>query len=69
MIIKVKAKPKSNRQEIIKKDNEYIIYLKSAPENNKANIELTKLLKKYFNKSVSIKSGLTSRNKIVEIND
>ncbi|MDP2672913.1 MAG: DUF167 domain-containing protein [Nanoarchaeota archaeon] len=69
MKIKIKIKPNSGKQEIIKNEEDYIVCLKSAPENNKANMELVKLLKKYFKKEVKIKSGLTSRNKIVEIED
>ncbi len=69
MIIKVKVKPNSGKQEIIKEGGNYIVSLKSVPKDNMANIELVKLLKKYFNKSVRIKSGTTSRNKIVEVND
>ncbi len=69
MIIKVKVKPRSGKKEIVENDGRYIVYLKSTPEEGKANVELVKLLKKHFNKPVKIKSGLTSRNKIVEIND
>ena len=69
MIIKIKVKPNSEKQEIIKHEDSYVVYLKSVPENNKANIELIKLLQRHFNKVVKIKSRLTSKNKIVEIND
>jgi uncharacterized protein (TIGR00251 family) len=69
MIIKIKVHPNSDRQEFVKKDENYKVYLKSAPVDNKANIELVKLLKKHFGKSVKIKSGFTSRNKIVEVDD
>ena len=69
MIIKVKAKPNSEKQEVIKEADGYHMHLKSRPENNKANLELVKLLKKHFGKLVTIKSGITSRNKIVEIED
>jgi uncharacterized protein (TIGR00251 family) len=69
MIIKVKVHPSSGKREIAEKNGEYDVHLKSAPENNKANIELVKLLKKYFNRPARIKSGLSSRNKIVEIGD
>lgn len=69
MIIKIKVHPKSGRQEIIKKDGIYDVYLKSAPAGNKANTELLKLLKKHFVKPVVIKSGFASRNKIAEIRD
>ena len=67
MIIKIKARPNSKKQEIKEENGIYIVKLKSSPENNKANIELIKLLKKYFNKSLKIKSGFKGRNKTVEI--
>jgi len=44
-----------------------VVKLKSVPENNKANVELLKVLKKYFGFPVKIKSGFTSRNKVVEV--
>ena len=67
MKIKIKVKPNSGKQGIIKKDDFYLVYLKSSPENNKANLELLKLLKRHFKKDVKIKSGFTLRNKIVEL--
>ena len=67
MIIKVKVHPNSNKQEIINKENKYEVYLKEKAENNKANLELIKLLSKYFNSKVSIKSGLKSRKKIIKV--
>ena len=69
MIIKIKVKPNSGKQEILNDNGNYIAYLKSAPENNKANLELLKLLKKHFNKPARIKTGLTSKNKVIEVND
>lgn len=62
----VKVKPNSGRQEIVKKEGYLLVYLKSPPENNKANIELLKLLKKHFKKEIKIKSGFSSKNKIIE---
>lgn len=68
MIIEVKVKPNSKKQEIIKiSENEYKISLKEKAENNKANIELLKLLKKYFGREVEIIKGLKNKNKIVEV--
>lgn len=68
MIIHVKVKPSSGRQEVLDEgDGKFLVSLKSAPENNKANIELIKLLKKYFKGEVKIKSGLKSKNKILEV--
>ena len=69
MIIKIKVKPNSGKQEIVKEGNEYFAYLKSSPENNKANIELISLLNKYFKVKAKIKSGFTSRIKTVEISN
>ncbi len=68
MIIKVKVKPNSKEQKLIRiSDTEYKIYLKAPARDNKANVELLKLLKKSLKKPVAIKSGLSSRNKIIEV--
>ena len=69
MIIKVKVRPSSGKQEIKKKDDFYNVRLKSPPENNKANLELINLLKKYFGKEIRIKGGKSSRTKYLEIKD
>ena len=70
MKIEVKVKPSSGRQAIEKvSDKSYLIHLKKAPEDNKANLELLKLLKKHFKKPVKIARGKTSKNKIVEVED
>ncbi len=63
MKIEVKVHTKSRKSEVINSNGEYIVNLKSAPENNKANLELVKLLQKHFKKEVSIKSGLKSKRK------
>jgi len=67
MLIKVKVKLNSSKQEIIKTEEGYLAYLKEKAKNNKANLELIKLLKKHFDKEVRIKSGLKNKNKIIEI--
>jgi len=73
MILNVKVKPNSSKQEIVEVgDNEYIVSLKERAEEGRANLELIKLLKKYFkNKggvdNIKIIKGLKSRNKIVEV--
>ncbi len=69
MKIKVKVKPHSGEQSVVNDGNMYVVKLKSPPEDNKANIELLKVLKKYFKKEVRIISGFTSRNKVVEVLD
>ena len=68
MKLKIKVKPNSKEQGVEKKEDYYLVKLKSAPKNNRANIELLKLLKKHFKKEAKIKSGFASRNKIVELN-
>jgi len=71
MIIKIKVKPRSSEQKIIKiSEKEYLVYLKAPPENNKANIELITLVAKYFkvpSSNVRIKAGMISRKKLVEV--
>jgi uncharacterized protein YggU (UPF0235/DUF167 family) len=61
MIIHVKVKPNSSKQEIENfGGGRYLVYLKSAPENDKANIELINLLSKELgvpSKSFTIKFG------------
>jgi hypothetical protein len=72
MIIKVKARPNSGRQEIEQKDGILHISLKESPEHNKANIELINLLAKYFNTfsaNIRILRGKTSRNKLIEVKE
>ncbi len=70
MKLKIKVQPNSKKQGIKKLNKkEYEIKIKSEAENNKANIELIKLLSKYFKAKIKIKSGLKSKNKVVEINE
>jgi len=69
MIIRVKVKTNSSEQGIEKVGEEYIVRLKSLPEDGKANMELIKLLSKYFDSEVRIKSGFTSKHKIVQVFD
>lgn len=70
---KVKVKPNSQQQKITEhEDGSLTVNLKSPPVDGKANDELIKLLAKKFNlpKSyIRIKSGLSSRHKLIEIDD
>lgn len=74
MLLKIQVKVKLNaKQQKIEKiaDNHFKIALKSLPIKGKANQELITLLAKHFNvpkSHILIKSGLSSRNKLVEIN-
>ncbi|WP_193193469.1 DUF167 domain-containing protein [Nostoc sp. MG11] len=68
----VKVKPNSKQQKIEEQpDGSLIVYLKSLPVDGKANEELIKLLAEKFDVSksyIQIKIGLSSRQKIIEIN-
>lgn len=69
----VKVKPNSKQQNIQEAaDGSLIVHLKSPPVDGKANEELIKLLAEKFNVSksqITIKSGLSSRTKLVEIDN
>jgi len=68
MRINVKVFPKSGRQEVLQvSEGEYRVYLKKVAEDGRANMELEKLLKKYFGVNVKIVKGFTSRNKVAEV--
>lgn len=71
MIINVKIKPRSSKQKVESFGaGRYLIYLKSEPEQNKANIELINLLSKYFGIPVGrikIKTGMTDKDKMIEL--
>jgi uncharacterized protein len=71
MIINVKVKLRSSEQGIeALGDGEYVVYLKSEPEQNKANIELINLLSKQFgipHARIKIKIGMTSGKKVIEM--
>ena len=72
-IIKVKVKPNAKQQSIIEEsDGSLTIGLQSPPVDGRANRELIQLLSKTFKVSKSqicIKSGVSSRNKLVQILD
>lgn len=67
MQIKAKVHANSSKEEIKKEGGDYEVWVKEKPIHGKVNIHLVKMFKKYFKKEVRIKSGLTSRNKIIEI--
>jgi len=67
---RVKVKPNSKRQNVEEAaDGSLIVHLKSPPVEGKANEELIKLLAAKFDvpkSSIRIKSGLSSRQKLIE---
>ncbi|MDB9446253.1 DUF167 domain-containing protein [Anabaenopsis tanganyikae CS-531] len=68
---RVKVKPNCKEQKIEEQsDGSLTVKLKSPPVDGKANEELIKLLAEKFKVSksrISIKSGLSSRQKLIEI--
>lgn len=68
---RVKVKPNAKQQKIIEEgDGSLTVHLKSPPVDGKANEELIKLLAKKFDvpkSHIYIKSGLSSRHKLIEI--
>lgn len=71
MLLKIKVKPNSKQQNIQQEaDGSFTVYLQSPPVDGKANEELIKLLAKKFDvpkTAIAIKSGLSSRYKLVEV--
>lgn len=70
-ILRVKVKPNSKQQMIAEEsDGSLTVRLKSPPVDGKANAELIELLADRFDlckSDIVIKSGLSSRNKVVEL--
>jgi uncharacterized protein YggU (UPF0235/DUF167 family) len=71
MIVRVMVKPNSPNPRI--EDfggGNFLIYVSSEPENNEANLEVISMLSKHFGvpyKNIKIKSGLTNKNKLIEV--
>jgi uncharacterized protein (TIGR00251 family) len=67
---KIVVKTRSNKNELLEFDKEkqaYRVNIKSAPENNKANIEIINFLSKVLKQKVRISSGLKSKEKTIEV--
>lgn len=62
-----KTNQKKNILEFDKEKNCYIAYVKAPPEDNKANIEIIKLVSKQFGKQARIISGKTSKRKLITL--
>ena len=71
MRIYIKVIPKASKNEIVKiSEREYKAKVMAAPENNKANEMLVKILADYFKVSkslIEIVGGKTARTKIIDI--
>ena len=70
MRIGVKVMPHSPKEEMTKQGDVYIVRIREAPVEGKANEAVIRLVAERFRvpkSDVKIVSGLTSRNKIMEI--
>ncbi len=69
--ISVKTHPKSKKIEVIQKDTaHYEVWVREAPDKGKANQAVIKALSDHLGlppSRLTISSGHTSRNKIIEI--
>ena len=73
MIIQIKVKPNSRASRLEQNDDgTWLAQLKSPPVDGKANEELIALVAKHFKlrkSDISIKSGATTRTKLVQIRE
>ncbi len=69
MRLQIRVQPNSSRQEIQTSIDGKIskVFLKKPAKENKANIELEKVLSRHFRSEVKIIKGHTSKIKIVEV--
>lgn len=70
MKIKIKVHAGSSKEEIKQVSNAnwgFEIWVREKAVDDKANMKIVKILKKYFRKPVRIVSGFTSRIKAVEV--
>ncbi|NPA51288.1 MAG: DUF167 domain-containing protein [Aquificae bacterium] len=71
MIVDVKVKPNSKKEQILKIDeNSFEIRVKEPPEKGRANQKVIELLAKFYKipkSKIKIKKGKTSSRKIIEI--
>ncbi len=70
MIVTVDVKP-GQREEKVDKigENHLLVHVKAPASKGKANKAVIKLLKKYFDRQVSLVSGHTSSRKIFDVEE
>lgn len=73
MLVQIKVKPQSRVSSLVQsEDGQWLANIKSLPVDGKANEELMALVAKQFGcakSKVSIKSGASSRTKLVRVDD
>ncbi len=71
MKIEVKVFPGANRNELVEKEGKIKVYVNPSPDKGKANFRVIELVAEKYGvkkRDVKIVRGLTSRNKILEVN-
>jgi uncharacterized protein len=69
-LLRVVVKPNSHKTEVLGWDpvrNALVVRLRSRPQDGKANAELVKLVSKELGARAAIKSGSSSREKVLRI--
>ena len=72
MKIRIQVKPNSKHKSLLEEqpDGTYVVYVKEPAVEGRANIAAIALIAKHFNvpkSSVQLKSGASSRYKVIEI--
>ena len=67
VIIKIKVKPNSGRFRFYVKNDEYVVEVKSKPQQGKANEEILREFKKIFKTNVQILYGKVDKTKVMFI--
>lgn len=69
-IIKIQVKPNSKKTELLGYDENkkaYILSVNAPADKNKANLEVIKFFTKLLKKKVRIKTGMKSKDKLLEV--
>lgn len=69
IFVDVKANCDEQKVEVFEEGKRYRVFLKAVPRENEANLELLKLMKRFFKKKVVFVSGLKSKRKVLEVCD
>ena len=65
-MIKVVVKPSSKEESILEKGGVFYVSVKEPADKDKANKAVLKLLSRHFKKRAFLKSGRTSKEKLIE---
>ena len=66
-LLQIRVTPNSSKNELVEENGKLKLFLKAIPEKGKANKEIIKFFKKNYSLKVEIKSGETSRNKVLKV--